>query len=154
MYNLNNPNSPFAGLINPNSPNYNPSFIVNGNQPNLFNPLNPNSVFYPNSPNYNPNFGLPSSGLPTNLLYAPQQTPNGVSTTVMLTPTAITLTPPPSPSSATSGPSYVTASSPLYSPDQVQALLAQQTKAQNDLSNTLSAYTNANNALNTLQPQI
>jgi hypothetical protein len=99
-FNPRNPNSPFASIANPNSPSYNPTLASNPNLPNLLNPLNPNSIFYPNSPNYNPNFGFPTSGIPTNLLYAPQQTPNGVTTNIVLTPTPLTLTPPPSSSNA------------------------------------------------------
>jgi hypothetical protein len=154
LYNPNNPNSPFAGIFNPNSPLYNPNFQSTGNTVNLFNPSNPNSIFYPTSPNYNPNFAVPESGVSTNVLYASQSTSGTFSTTVMLTPTPITLTPPPTPSSPTSSPSYVSASNPTYSSEQVQALLSQQTRAQNDLANALAAYTNANNALNTLQAQV
>lgn len=112
--------------------------------------MNPQSIYYPNSPNYLSLLGFnPTS--PFGYLPNSRSTTN-ITTTVLLTPAQpIAYTPPPSSGSPT--PSYVSATSTTYSTTQIQGLLIQQTEAQSNLANTLTAYNNANNNLNSLQAQ-
>lgn len=112
--------------------------------------MNPQSIFYPNSPNYLQLLGF-SPASPFGYLPS-TRTSNTVTTTVLLTPAQpIAYTPPPTGGSPT--PNYVSTTSTTYSSTQIQGLLVQQTEAQNNLANTLTAYNNANNILNSLQSQ-